>query len=277
MGEKQKRKDRKSDEKVRIILSFLLLIVLLMVGLYIMINDSENYIYMGIILVLMLIFSYLFITSVLEQSKKREEKIIEQYDNIFKAEKASYLQLRKHHADVEKRLENVENNSKVPKDEIITIQKALAKITINQSKENADALMNSNDMLMKKLFGFEELLEESNHKLLENQKEMFDSYVEQILSKQSELETLLEETESTVEKEIAYEEAKAKIEEETEEIPETVEEPVLEIPKEEMETPLPEILEEEESEEAVLEIPKRSDGNANTGNLGGRRTGRSSI
>ena len=136
-----------------------------MVGLYIMINDSENYIYMGIILVLMLIFSYLFITSVLEQSKKREEKIIEQYDNIFKAEKASYLQLRKHHADVEKRLENVENNSKVPKDEIITIQKALAKITINQSKENADALMNSNDMLMKKLFGFEELLEESNHKL----------------------------------------------------------------------------------------------------------------
>ena len=38
--------------------------------------------------------------------------------------------------------------------------------------------------------------------------EMFDSYVEQILSKQSELETLLEETESTVEKEIAYEEAK---------------------------------------------------------------------
>ena len=39
------------------------------------------------------------------------------YSN-FKAEKASYLQLRKHHADVEKRLENIESNLKVPKDEI---------------------------------------------------------------------------------------------------------------------------------------------------------------
>ena len=94
MGEKQKRKDRKSDEKVRIILSFLLLIVLLMVGLYIMINDSENYIYMGIILVLMLIFSYLFITSVLEQSKKREEKIIEQpkVQEVQKIQKSIFIQ-----------------------------------------------------------------------------------------------------------------------------------------------------------------------------------------
>ena len=256
MGEKHKKKAEKSDGKIKIILSIMLLIVLLMVELYIMINDSENFLFIGILLVLMLVFTYLSVTSVLEQGKKREEKIIERYDNIFKAEKASYLQLRKHHADVEKRLENIESNLKVPKDEIITIQKAIAKITINQSKENADALMNSNDMLMQKLFDFEDLLKESNNKLLEEQKEVFDSYVAQILGKQSELEVLLKETESTVEKEIAYEEVKADIEEKIEEVPETVEEPILEISKEEIETPIPELMEEEVVEEAEPELPK---------------------
>ena len=256
MGEKHKKKAEKSDGKIKIILSIMLLIVLLMVELYIMINDSENFLFIGILLVLMLVFTYLSVTSVLEQGKKREEKIIERYDNIFKAEKASYLQLRKHHADVEKRLENIESNLKVPKDEIITIQKAIAKITINQSKENADALMNSNDMLMQKLYDFEDLLKESNNKLLEEQKEIFDSYVAQISGKQSELETLLKETESTVEKEIAYEEVKADIEEKIEEVPETVEEPILEISKEEIETPMPELMEEEAPEEAEYEIPK---------------------
>ena len=256
MGEKHKKKAEKSDGKIKIILSIMLLIVLLMVELYIMINDSENFLFIGILLVLMLVFTYLSVTSVLEQGKKREEKIIERYDNIFKAEKASYLQLRKHHADVEKRLENIESNLKVPKDEIITIQKAIAKITINQSKENADALMNSNDMLMQKLYDFEDLLKESNNKLLEEQKEIFDSYVAQISGKQSELETLLKETESTVEKEIAYEEVKADIEEKIEEVPETVEEPILEISKEEIETPIPELMEEEVVEEAEPELPK---------------------
>ena len=256
MGEKHKKKAEKSDGKIKIILSIMLLIVLLMVELYIMINDSENFLFIGILLVLMLVFTYLSVTSVLEQGKKREEKIIERYDNIFKAEKASYLQLRKHHADVEKRLENIESNLKVPKDEIITIQKAIAKITINQSKENADALMNSNDMLMQKLYDFEDLLKESNNKLLEEQKEIFDSYVAQISGKQSELETLLKETESTVEKEIAYEEVKADIEEKIEEVPETVEEPILEISKEEIETPMPEIMEEPIPEPVVVEAEK---------------------
>ena len=262
MGEKHKKKAEKSDGKIKIILSIMLLIVLLMVELYIMINDSENFLFIGILLVLMLVFTYLSVTSVLEQGKKREEKIIERYDNIFKAEKASYLQLRKHHADVEKRLENIESNLKVPKDEIITIQKAIAKITINQSKENADALMNSNDMLMQKLFDFEDLLKESNNKLLEEQKEVFDSYVAQILGKQSELEVLLKETESTVEKEIAYEEVKADIEEKIEEpIPELMEEEAPEeaepeLPKEEIEAPMPELMEEEVAKEVEPELPK---------------------
>ena len=42
------------------------------------------------------------------------------------------------------------------------IQKAIAKITISRSKESTDALMNSNDRMMEKVYGFENLLEQSN-------------------------------------------------------------------------------------------------------------------
>lgn len=197
MGEKQKKKkqERKSGGKAKIILSVMLLTILLMVELYIMINDSGNYVNLGIILVVMLVFVYLLTTTILEQKKTGEEKNEEQYENIFKAEKASYLQLRKQHTDVEKHLINLEQNLKMPKDEIVGIQKAIAKITINRSKENADALMNSNDMLMQKLFDFEDLLEESNNRLVEKQKETFEGYVKQILEKQSELEEILKKVE----------------------------------------------------------------------------------
>ena len=254
---KQKKKKAKNSGKTKIILSVMLLTILLMVELYVMINDSGNYINMGILVIIMLVFVYLLTTTILERSKREIEKNIEQYENIFKAEKASYLQLRKHHTETENHLINLEQNLKMPKDEIVSIQKSIAKITINRSKENADALMNSNDMLMQKLFQFEDLLEESNNRLLEKQKEIFEGYVQQILEKQSELEILLKRVEDSTEQEIEYRTFKQNNEEENikpvlESSEEESIEPVLESSEEESIEPVLESF-DEESIEPVLE------------------------
>lgn len=164
----------KNRKKFAILFSVMALTALLVVELYIMINDSQSYINMAIIAVIMLVLVYLLVNMSLRQSEERQKKMEELYEEVFKSQKASYLLLRKHFTEIEKQIGEARKEVKAPKDEIISIQKAIAKITISRSKENTDALMNSNDRMMEKVYGFENLLEQSNKELLAQQKEMLD-------------------------------------------------------------------------------------------------------
>ena len=164
----------KNRKKFAILFSVMALTALLVVELYIMINDSQSYINMAIVAVIMLVLVYLLVNMILRQSEERQKKMEELYEDVFKSQKASYLLLRKHFTEIEKQIGEVRKEVKAPKDEIISIQKAIAKITISRSKENTDALMNSNDRMMEKVYGFENLLEQSNKELLAQQKEMLD-------------------------------------------------------------------------------------------------------
>lgn len=164
----------KNRKKFAILFSVMALTALLVVELYIMINDSQSYINMAIVAVIMLVLVYLLVNMILRQSEERQKKMEELYEDVFKSQKASYLLLRKHFTEIEKQIGEVRKEVKAPKDEIISIQKAIAKITISRSKENTDALMNSNDRMMEKVCGFENLLEQSNNELLAQQKEMLD-------------------------------------------------------------------------------------------------------
>lgn len=164
----------KNRKKFAILFSVMALTALLVVELYIMINDSQSYINMAIVAVIMLVLVYLLVNMILRQSEERQKKVEELYEEVFKSQKASYLLLRKHFTEIEKQIGEARKEVKAPKDEIISIQKAIAKITISRSKENTDALMNSNDRMMEKVYGFENLLEQSNKELLAQQKEMLD-------------------------------------------------------------------------------------------------------
>ena len=73
------------------------------------------------------------------------------YDSIFKSEKASYLLLRKTFDDLYELIEKGNQSRKANVEDIIHAQKAVAKVSIGRSKENADALMNSNDHIMEKI------------------------------------------------------------------------------------------------------------------------------
>ena len=86
----------------------------------------------------------------------------------------------------------LEHKTAIPADEIITAQKAVAKVTISRSKENTDALMNSNEELINHLFSFEEKLDSNNQDLIEKQEQMIDATREEILEKNRELEEKME-------------------------------------------------------------------------------------
>ena len=56
--------------------------------------------------------------------------------------------LKKYFEEIEEKLSYLEKVAKVPTEEIVNAQKGIAKVIINRSRENTDALLNSNELLM---------------------------------------------------------------------------------------------------------------------------------
>ncbi len=131
----------------------------------------------------------------------QNNKLLERktYEDLYKAQKASYLVIRKSFDELQERMDRLEDKSSIPTDEIISAQKAVAKVTINRSKENADALLNSNDELINKLFSFEEKLDENNKQLLQHQREIMEQAKDDLVAKNQELEKQVEELTASIE------------------------------------------------------------------------------
>ena len=163
-----------------------------------MVNDSRNFIVIGVLAVIMLLAVYMLVAAVLKENQKTMARREEQYENIFKSGKATYLVLRKSFDELQTRVNSLEKNLMLPADDIVSAQKGIAKVTINRSKENTDALMNSNDKLMERVLSFENALEGNNDELLQRQKEVIDSANRDLLLKQQEILSSLKEMELSI-------------------------------------------------------------------------------
>ena len=186
--------DKNSEKNIRLRLNISLLVaaVLLVADLYAMINMPHEVIVIAIITVLFLVAIYFTmdsITTQLADEKKRKE---EQYDNIFKSEKASYLLLRKTFDDLSELIEKGNQSRSANVEEIIHAQKAVAKVSIGRSKENADALMNSNDRIMEKITMLEAVLSDNVSQPAPETNRDDSAYVQNILDNQNKILQQLE-------------------------------------------------------------------------------------
>ena len=182
-------KKKKDGSNVQMIFSAIVFTVLFILELYVMINYPKDYIMLGVFGVLILIALYFVIASIQKKSQRKEVYAQEQYEMIFKSEKASYMMLKKSFDDLEKRMGEMEQTASVPADNIISAQKAIAKVTINRNRENAEALLNSNDQVMDMLESFGQKLHVSNEELMEKQKTLIIQNNQELLLKQQELLT----------------------------------------------------------------------------------------
>ena len=98
-----------------------------------------------IVTILFLVAVYFILDTVQKDSREKSSQSEEVYDNILKSEKASYLLAKKSFEEISMMLEMADVKSEGSTEEIINAQKALSKVIISREKENADALMNSND------------------------------------------------------------------------------------------------------------------------------------
>lgn len=172
---------------VKIVISVLVTVILLMADLLCMTDNHRNYIIIAVITILMLLSTYVLVISLLSESQRRAIRREEQYESIFKSEKATYVRLRKSFDELESRLTGIETIMDGPRDEIIAAQKSLAKITINRTKENTDALLNSNDKLIDKMLDLEtQLTEKTGTEDIGHQEELVAG-IQELLQKQAEI------------------------------------------------------------------------------------------
>ena len=161
-----------AKDKIQIILSSIAMAVLVIMEFYIMINYKSNFMAMAVGILLMIVALFFLISAILDISLKQKDLEQEKYEEIYNAQKASYLVIKKSFDEMEQRLRTIEENSSLPAEDIINAQKAVAKVTISRSKENTDALMNSNDELINQLVNIQEKLESNNSQIIEKQQSL---------------------------------------------------------------------------------------------------------
>ena len=176
----------KKQKKAKIQVLFLILIstLVILADFYAIINYPKEYMLIAAITVIFMICLWGVISGFFSLSALKEDRREEQYDSIFKSEKASYLMLRKYFDEIEEKIEILQKESKIPTEDIINAQKGIAKVVINRNKENADAIMNSNEQLMETFERLENKLKESNDFIIESQKNVIYDNLKDIMEKQ---------------------------------------------------------------------------------------------
>lgn len=258
---KQNIKQKKDSYNLRIVTAVLVLTVLVLGELYVMINYPSNYVALIVLTVVALADIYILIASAIQKNYKKEIDQYEQYDNLFKSEKASYLVTRKSFEDIADQLDRIEEAAGSPTKDIIDAQKSIAKVTISRNKENSDALMNSNDKLLEQIVNLSDRLDNLEKNVLEQQRIIVENANKDLLLKQQEMAASVKEMELSIHNTILAEVGKingapavaytaapvqpssaAPVEEVTPEEPEA---PINEVMPEEPEAPINEVMPEE--------------------------------
>lgn len=179
----------KKQKRAKIQVIFLILIstLVLLADFYAIINYPKEYMLIAAITVIFVVCLWGVISGFFSLNALKEDRREEQYDSIFKSEKASYLMLRKYFDEIEEKIEILQKESRIPTEDIINAQKAIAKVVINRNKENADAIMSSNEQLMETFEQLENRLKESNDFIIESQKNVIYENLKDIMEKQQAL------------------------------------------------------------------------------------------
>lgn len=162
--------DKTQKRKVQIISALTLFVFL--VDIYLIIYVPTDYILATAAFVTFM-FTIFTINSWFKLKEIEEHRREEQYTDIMKAEKGTYVVTLEMMKEMNEKINFIgqkimplgkagdENQRKIASmlDSIVQDQKKIAKITISRSKENADALMNSNDQLLAQMTAFRDSID----------------------------------------------------------------------------------------------------------------------
>lgn len=164
---------KKNNSKLKLVMAVMVTAALFIAELYVIINQSNNMVLVIGIAVFILIALYFVIDAILDCVNKNNITNKEQYDNIYKSSKASYMLLKKNLDELSKQikfLNDGNDKNEAGSAEIIKSQKAIARVAMSKNKDTQDRLFvelnnleaSLNDSicgLSEKLSGFQEEIE----------------------------------------------------------------------------------------------------------------------
>ena len=182
-------------EKMKIGISIVIEAVLIMLEIYVLTQMQDQLLIAGAMVIPMALTLYFLILSIINVSQYNKRMELERYEDLYNAQKASYLIVRKSFEELSKRLEDLEQVNNLPAEEIINAQKAVAKLTISRNKENALALMES---LIEQLSSLERELKQNSSSIAERQEKLLEQTKKDLIERNRDLERQLLELQAKV-------------------------------------------------------------------------------
>ena len=157
-----------------------ILIPFLWIDLYLVLKNASKMMVVGIIAALILVWTGLLVTYIHRMKNEEKAHSDEQVEELLRTGKANYLMQKK----LAEKIDNIGEKDAVPADEIITAQKAIAKLMLARNKENTDALMHSNEQVIEKTLEVEEKLSENSQQIMDMQKNQMDEKLQELMQSQ---------------------------------------------------------------------------------------------
>ena len=157
-----------------------ILIPFLWIDLYLVSKNTSKLMVVGIIAALILVWTGLLVTYIHRMKNEEKAHSDEQAEELLRTGKANYLMQKK----LAEKIDNIGEKVAVPADEIITAQKAIAKLMLARNKENTDALMHSNEQVIEKTVEVEEKLSENSQQIMDMQKNQMDEKLQELMQSQ---------------------------------------------------------------------------------------------
>lgn len=160
-------------QRIKVLIASLVAVIAAMTDIYIIVNAPKNYILLAIVSAVLLVAIFFLVSGKMQLRDLSNQKTEEQYQNIVTSQKACYLQARKKFretsevlSELDKKIEPLANSNETNYkkisgllDSLMEDQKKVAKLTLSRSKENANAMMNSNDKVMEEMLKVQEVVE----------------------------------------------------------------------------------------------------------------------
>lgn len=253
--------------KIKILLASLLAVVAAMADIYVIVNAPHNYVVLGVTSLILLVAVYLLISGIVQLRDVENLVREEQYSNLITAQKACYLQIRRGFREDSRKINELDkkivpiatagevNHRKISGllDLLMQDQKKVAKLTVSRSKENANAMMNSNDKVIEEMLKMQEIMNDIIQKIADKTEDNQSADVQtvefaKIEQGQQELLAKIQQLEDSLRNQIEN------VSDEFQKIPEMEKELISEF-KSEIKVEAP-VIEKSETQQTTEEIPE---------------------
>ena len=198
--------------RIKVLIASLVAVIAAMADIYVIVNAPHNYVLLGVTSLILLLAVYFIISGKMQLRDWSNLKREEEYNELITAQKACYLQVRRSFretggkiAELDKKIEPLAtagevNHQKISGllDALMQDQKKVAKLTVSRSKENANAIMNSNDKVIEEMLKMkttmDDIVQQVGGESDNNQSEGFTKVEEgqqELLAKMQQLEDTL--------------------------------------------------------------------------------------